>query len=290
MTKAIVSAAMICMLFVFSVAFYVIQTVNGDGTFNWGTGDNWNVIEVGGSGGDSGGSSTSSSGGDSGGSSTSSSGGNSGGSSTSSSGGDSGGTFNYGTGDNWNVIYPDCDGECNNDHSGGKDGSCDGCHDGDHCDHGGKPNDNSGGSSSDYEMSVKERTCYNSMNIVINEIYPCTETCVQSGIGGIELYNKGSTPVNVSQWYLKNITGYVMATIKNEEIPPYGFLVVGVVGLTRNYQEINLIDTCGNKVCSVLYTGATYNYGSSYARIPDGGNMWKWMNSTLGYSNMQGTS
>ena len=137
---------------------------------------------------------------------------------------------------------------------------------------------------------MKEHACYNSSNVVINEIYPCTETCIKSGIGGIELYNTGNTPVNVSQWYLENITGYVMAPIKNEEIPPHGFLVVGVVGLTRNYQEINLVDSCGNKVCSVLYTGATYNSGLSYARIPDGGNMWKWMTATLGYSNMQGTS
>ncbi len=112
---------------------------------------------------------------------------------------------------------------------------------------------------------------------MINKITPHTETSTEDGKGEVELYNMGKAPVKINQWFMRDILGNIIGTIDNEEIAPSGFLAVGVTGLTRNYQEITLFDSGGSKIDSIMYTGAKYHNGLSYARVPDGANTWKWM-------------
>lgn len=116
----------------------------------------------------------------------------------------------------------------------------------------------------------------NSAKVVINKISPYTEASTEYGSGEVELYNKGTAPVDMDQWYLENLTGYVIATINNKEIAPSGFLVVSVTGLTRDYQKVTLFDSSGRKVDSAMYSGARFHSGLSYARIPNSGNLWRW--------------
>ncbi len=93
----------------------------------------------------------------------------------------------------------------------------------------------------------------------------------------MELYNKGNVPVDMDQWYMVNLSGYLIGMINNKEIAPSGFLVVRVTGLTENYQRITLFDSGGKKIDSAIYNGARFHSGLSYARIPNGGTVWKWI-------------
>jgi hypothetical protein len=121
-------------------------------------------------------------------------------------------------------------------------------------------------------------------SVVINEVHPRLEAA-RYGNERVELYNTGNNPVNVSLWYMKNITGQVIGTIRDKEIPPHRFLVVDVVGLTGDYQAVTLFDSGNNKIDSVIYIGARSHNGSCYARVPDGMDTWEWAICTLGSSN-----
>lgn len=123
--------------------------------------------------------------------------------------------------------------------------------------------------------------------VVINEVHPRTEGAFERRDEMVELYNMGRDPVNVSLWYMKNMTGHVIGTIRDKEILPYGFLAVGVIGLTGDCQRVTLFDSRDNKIDSVIYIGARSHNGSCYARIPDGANIWEWAKCTLGSSNQQ---
>jgi hypothetical protein len=123
--------------------------------------------------------------------------------------------------------------------------------------------------------------------VVINEIHPCPEDAAEYGNERVELFNIGKSPVNVSLWYMKNMTGQVIGTIHDKEIPPFGFLVVEVTGLTGDYQKVTLFDSENNKIDSAIYIGARSHNGSCYVRILDGADIWKWATCTLGSSNQQ---
>jgi hypothetical protein len=103
----------------------------------------------------------------------------------------------------------------------------------------------------------------------------------------VELYNMGRSPVNVSLWYMKNMTGQVIGTIRDRQILPYEFLLVEVNGLRGDSQRVALFDSKDNKIDSVIYIGARSHNGSCYGRIPDGSNAWEWTKCTLGASNQQ---
>jgi hypothetical protein len=112
--------------------------------------------------------------------------------------------------------------------------------------------------------------------VVINEVHPRPEAKEAAKYGNerVELYNTGKNPVNASLWYMKNMTGQVIGTIRDKEIPPQGFLVVDVIGLTGDYQAVTLFDSGNNKIDSVIYIGARSHNGSCYARVPDGMDTW----------------
>lgn len=154
---------------------------------------------------------------------------------------------------------------------------------------GGTPQGNSVGSSSEdfrEAEAIMSDQLGNPVNpVVINEIHPRPEEIDKYGNERVELFNIGKNPVNVSLWYLKNMTGQVIGTIHDKEIPPSGFLVANVTGLTGDYQSVTLFDPGNNKIDSVIYIGARSHNGSCYARIPDGASTWEWTICTLGSSN-----
>jgi hypothetical protein len=157
---------------------------------------------------------------------------------------------------------------------------------------GGSPQDSSIGSSSEgfreAEAITSGQLLGNPVNpVVINELHPRPEETDQYGNERVELFNIGKNPVNVSLWYMKNMTGQVIGTIHDKVIPSSGFLVVNVTGLTGDYQTVTLFDPGSNKIDSVIYIGARSHNGSCYARIPDGASTWEWTTCTLGSSNRQ---
>ncbi len=125
--------------------------------------------------------------------------------------------------------------------------------------------------------------------VVINEVHPAQEIVLDNRDEMVELYNIGRNPVNVSLWYLKNVTGQVIGTIPNNQIiPPHGFLLVKVKGLIGDIQRVGLFNPRDEKIDSVIYLRARSHEGSCYARIPDGSNNWEWTTCTLGSSNRRG--
>jgi hypothetical protein len=155
---------------------------------------------------------------------------------------------------------------------------------------GGTPQGNSVGSSGGglREAIMADHLLGNPANpVVINEVHPSLEEAAKYGNERVELFNMGKNPVNVSLWYMKNMTDQVIGTIRDKEIPPYGFLVVNVTGLTGDYQAVTLFDSGNNRIDSVIYFKARSHNGSCYARIPDGADAWEWTTCTLGSSNRQ---
>lgn len=126
--------------------------------------------------------------------------------------------------------------------------------------------------------------------LVINEVHPGQENDFENRDEMVELYNMGRSPVNVSMWYMINMTGQVIGTIHDRQILPHEFLVVEVNGLKGDSQRVALFDSRNNKVDSVIYIGARSHSGLCFARMPDGSNNWEWATCTLGYSNQQGSS
>jgi hypothetical protein len=178
------------------------------------------------------------------------------------------------------------------DNETGTGGGSDGGHSGgNNSGSGGTPQDNSIGSSSEgfreADAVISDQLGSTANSVVINEIHPLPEEAAKYGNERAELYNTGKDPVNVNLWYLKNMTGQVIGTIRDKEIPPHGFLVVNMTGLTGDYQAVTLFDPGNNKVDSVIYIGARSHNGSCYARIPDGADTWEWATCTLGSSNRQ---
>lgn len=229
----------------------------------------------GGSGDNSGGSSTDNSGGNSGGSSSGSNSDTSGGNSGANSGGNGGSGSNGGSSGNNNGGS---NGGSNGNNNGGSSGNNNG---GSNSGSGGDSQSNSGGSSggssSDAASSTSSQLYDNlAKPVIINKICPYTETSSEYGNGEVELYNKGKAPVDMNQWYLENLTGYIIATINNKEIAPSGVLAVRVTGLTSDYQKITLFDSSGKKIDSAMYSGARFHSGLSFARIPNSGNLWRW--------------
>ncbi len=291
MLKAIISAMVAFMLFVFPVLFYISQTAESqdnnvyvassqlvaeDNCIVGGDITQVSVIESGtptsgdNSGGGSGGNNNG--GGDNGGS-----GGNSGGGSDEGNGGGS----NGGSGGNGGSDGNGGSGGSNNGGSSGGSGEV--------------PQSNSGGGSSvvsgGSDVVAPGQASGNSTGpVVINEIHPGIGASAKSGNGMVELYNPGNTPVNVNLWYLRNISGDVIGTINDQVIAPFGFLVVDVTGLTGDYQDVTLFDSGDNRRDFVMYTGAGSHNGLCYARIPDGADNWAWTACTLGSSNQQGSS
>lgn len=316
MLKVLVSAIVASMLFALPVLFYINQTaqcgdgneysassqlvsednciVGGDVTqvsvIDFGTPPSEDNSGGGSNGGNEGGSGDNNNGGGDNGGSDGNSGGN-GGSSGNNEGGDNGGSGgNSGGNDGSNS------GGGNGGDSGGSGGNSggNGGSDGDNGGNGGNGgsggNNNgggdSGGDSGESETGTAGPISNNSTVLVlINEIHPDIESSGNYANGKVELYNPGAAPVNLNQWYLSKLTGFIIGTINNQEIGPRGFLVVNVSELTGNYQEITLLDSNGKKRDSATYTGARSHNGSCYARIPDGGDSWKWTTCTLGYSN-----
>lgn len=157
---------------------------------------------------------------------------------------------------------------------------------------GGGPENNSGGSSGEGTDEAEGIMAGEILGnfarlVVINEVHPCPDRAVGFKNENVELYNTGRNPLNVSRWHLENITRHVIATIRNKEIPPHGFLAVEVTGLPGDAQGITLFDSANNKIDSVNYIGARSHNGSCYARIPDGEDIWEWTACTLGSSNRQ---
>ncbi len=125
--------------------------------------------------------------------------------------------------------------------------------------------------------------------VVINEVHPGQEGAFEDRDEMVELYNMGRNPVNVSLWYMKNMTGQVIGTISDKQtLPPRGFLVVEVNGLTGDSQRVVLFDSTDKRVDSVIYIGARSHSGLCFARMPDGLNNWEWAACTLGASNLWG--
>ncbi len=291
MLKRIVTTMIASMLFVFPIAFFISQTVVGgdgndntvseqlvaaDNNINGGDITQVSTVVTGDpvSGGSSGGNDNGGSGGNSGGNGNDGSGSNSGGSSNDGSGGSSSGSNSDISG-----------GNSGSDPAGGNGGSSGGSgsnsNSGSNSASSGNSQSNSGGSSSGVSGGADPITAGQisddpANSVVINKISPYTETSTEYGNGNVVLYNMGDNPVNMNQWYMKNITGYVIGMINNEEIAPSGFVAVDVTGLTRDHQGVTLYDSDGNRIDSVTYTGASSHNGLSYARTSTGGNAWKW--------------
>lgn len=124
--------------------------------------------------------------------------------------------------------------------------------------------------------------------VVINEVHP-GQGAFDNRDELVELYNIGRSPVNMSLWYIRNKTGQVIGTIPaNQILPPRGFLVVEVTGLTEDRQRVALFDSKDKLVDSVTYVGARSHSDLCFARKPDGLNNWEWAASTLGASNQWG--
>lgn len=266
---------------------------SNDGTEDGSGGDDSGGSDV--SGDDSGDSSDNANGGDSGGDSGDTgsdvagddSGGDSGGSSDGSSdnsGGDSVDTSSDAAGDNSGGSSSGASSDVSGDNGGSSSGGNGDASGGDSGGNGGGSGGNNGGGSGDGSYgSQYEGVSNNSTRlVVINEIHPETS---QNGM--IELFNPRNAPVNVNQWYITNSTGYIIVTIQNQEIAPYGFLVVNAAGLTGDNQKIGLFDSGGSNRDYATYTGATSHNGLCYARTPDGSDSWKWTTCTLGASNGQ---
>ncbi|MFB3763718.1 MAG: lamin tail domain-containing protein [Methanotrichaceae archaeon] len=274
MLKGIVTTIVAAMLFVFPIVFFISQTVvGGDGseysvsetlvaegnTISGGDIAQISIIVTGDpvSGGNSGGNDN----GGSGGNNNDGSGGSSDQSNSEASGGNSGGDPSGGNGGSNG-------GSSGNSNSAGSSNAA-----GSSASNG---NYQGSGSSGGAEYAASGQLYYNSeKSVVINKIYPYTKTSTEYGSGKVELYNTGKASIDLNQWYMKNMTGYVIGMITHKKIAPSGFVVVDVTGLTTDRQGVTLYDSNGNKIDSVMYTGAQSHNGFSYARISDGVHVWK---------------
>jgi len=126
--------------------------------------------------------------------------------------------------------------------------------------------------------------------IVINEILP-NPSGDEDTDERVELYNAGSTTVNVPGWYIKDRTGHIRAKIPDDVVSgdvnmaPGDFLVLHTTGINNaGGEDVILCDSENNEKDSVTYTGSAPE-DKSYACLPDGSETWDWRTSTIGSSN-----
>jgi len=106
------------------------------------------------------------------------------------------------------------------------------------------------------------------LSIVINEFVPAPS----SGSEWVELYNAGSSSVDVSNWVIDDDTpGGTRVVIANGTIVPAGgYLVVAIPSaiLNNSGDAVTLSDASGTTVDQIHYTSSTSN--QAILRIPDG--------------------
>jgi hypothetical protein len=182
--------------------------------------------------------------------------------------------------------------------------------------------ENSGGFSDVAEMSgsiqiEQQQTAPTVKNVVLNEFLPNpegTEYGIDFGTDGdskpkgewVELYNNGNESVDLTDWYIKDLSGHIVNIISDNTVPSvatiqsHSWLVVYMNDSILNNDEpekIMLYDNNNNPVDSYEYDGTYYcdeqpTSGSknldeavnscttirpnkSFARIPDGTGDWK---------------
>jgi hypothetical protein len=119
--------------------------------------------------------------------------------------------------------------------------------------------------------------------VVINEFLPDPASDwngdgkVDSKDEWIELYNKESSAVDISNWILDDLeNGGTKPYTIGTTIEPGGFLTFYKsetgVGLNNGGDTVRVLDSAGNLVDSHSYTSSSDNI--SQGRVPDGGNNW----------------
>lgn len=123
--------------------------------------------------------------------------------------------------------------------------------------------------------------------VVINEVLP-NPLGSDGSNERVELYNAGSTSVNVSGWYIndtinnsRDIESYIESG--SVEMAPGSFLVVSMWRLDNPGDTVFLFNGTGVQKDSVTYD--TSVEGKSWACMPDGSELWNWRSSTLGSTN-----
>jgi len=122
--------------------------------------------------------------------------------------------------------------------------------------------------------------------VVINEILPNPIEDPDGSNERVELYNAGSTAVNVSGWYIndtignkRDIESHIISGSIN--MTPGSFLVVSKTNLDNGGDDVILYDDIGNQIDLVTYHDSSSHVAKSWACMPDGSELWSWRNSTL---------
>ena len=126
--------------------------------------------------------------------------------------------------------------------------------------------------------------------VVINEILPNPTEDPDGANERVELYNAGTTTVNVSGWYIndtannsRDIESHIESGSVN--MTPGSFLVISIINLNNGGDEVILYDDLGNQIDKVTYHDSSSQVGKSWACMPDGSEYWNWKTSTLGATN-----
>ena len=104
-------------------------------------------------------------------------------------------------------------------------------------------------------------------SVVINEVYSNPSS---GGSKQVELFNSGSSTVDLNGWSLRNSAGTLLTFSTSTPIAFGGFLVVPTPGLITNSDTVMLYDPSNVKRDTVTYSSGSSNQGKSYASQPDG--------------------
>ncbi|OGY32819.1 MAG: hypothetical protein A3A57_00045 [Candidatus Woykebacteria bacterium RIFCSPLOWO2_01_FULL_41_12] len=118
--------------------------------------------------------------------------------------------------------------------------------------------------------------------IVLNEIFAPTVS------DWVEIYNKTDSEINVSEWKIEDTaTTPIKVFSSGTIIGPRGFLVVEVASRLNNSGDIiRLVTKDGNEIDIFEYTAIVPN--KSFARLPDGSDIWTEADPTKNVSNGEG--
>lgn len=124
-----------------------------------------------------------------------------------------------------------------------------------------------------------------SRSAVINEIYPNPST---GGIKQVEIFNSGSTTIDLQGWSLQSGSGILATISSSTPLAPGAFLLVQTPGLVTASGSVMLYDSGSVQRDLVTYSGGSSNQGRGYACQPDGArgsSSFAWRSATLGSSN-----
>lgn len=119
--------------------------------------------------------------------------------------------------------------------------------------------------------------------VVINEVAPYLTTSSE----WIELYNTGSTPVDIGSWLLRDqlatpsdLKEFELETI----LEPHSYLIVETINKLNNTADgVTLLTDTGEVVDQMSFTSSTQNL--SWARVPDADSNWVLSTPTKGLTN-----